>query len=511
MIKTKINSNKNYSLFVFSLIIGGLFFTNINNNILGIEQHHTDRELTDENKEGAMNFLISYASVHPNQEDTLRNHLYTLCHHEDWRVKNNILKNKNDKIVTFPLLMKTTSGSLLPKKFLAIILDYKSINNKKNSYPEGSDIVLSQLNNNGKNFYFGVHTIVNEISNKAKIKELLQEKINIDNYCISLKKVVKNKKWKTQILCDPKNYVIKGKKIIDIKDNDELMKQELEQIWNTSTYIYSSSYPFLNPYNVKEAPFTIVLAAKIDSNGLENSVLRKLLKKEIKKEEWLTSADSGREWITHSKNSVDFIDKNLDRRCLALIKMLLFPTKLQDNGYSYIICDPNNIKAQETIIFQYIDHIHLHIYDFYYLIMHLDYDASQEIEKHLNHLNPKVRNKSKEEIIKFQITKTILAKIREQILTVAGDKLEGKQIYLIQQLQEGELKTYLDLRNNLTSLAKIAITPQSLKLILKLARLKVFNIYEKWGIEQKIQEKKTELQRLEAEKLTKEKELLLFP
>jgi hypothetical protein len=471
MIKTKIKNNIKHSLLVFCLIIGAFFVTNINNNVLAIDTHNSKMDLsemvvTDENKDGVINCIIQNISVDYNKDAELQDYLSTLYQDKGWKVKDTFLTDKNDTIVYFAFLLQNGEPYRLYNKACNRILDYKSLNNENNNYPAGTTIILSTVarKTNNKKFDYNIYSINKDLNNATTTKESLTNiAMTTYNYWIFLEKFYQNKEWHMQFRCIGKNSKYPNRKIIIERDigQYEAIKQELEKIWNNSACFYNDAYPFVNPYNTQQQfieQYIRFFMTKIDAQGLDSKVLEEYIKKGLIQANWLMSSSvlsantqcvlsmSGREWETIEH------------------KILLFPTNLRKNTSNHVIYDGNNIKEGDKIIFQYIDYRHFYPYNFYHYIV-------------------KTPNK--------------LGEITKKILAQSLNQLTWQTIYLIQRLKQQRLTTYLHLchfsnalKHIPNSSIKIAITEEEFQTIIELSNCHIFDIYQQWGINKTIQDKK---------------------
>jgi hypothetical protein len=216
-------NSKKFSLLVFCLIIGGLFFTNIHNNVLGVNSKSALTALTEDERTKLVQYIVKNMFVMGKEQDTITSNIETLS--EGWMFTQEMdVVNSDCSYVVFPInFVNNRSLKILnPSKI-------KSINS--DVYDQQSKLAIVYLQLEKEEYIIRDYDISWHIKDKPVITEFLQShSINYADYWIYLKKVREQKTWKTQL-----DFVKKSDKFpqqtIDI--NDQKVNKALEEIWNT--------------------------------------------------------------------------------------------------------------------------------------------------------------------------------------------------------------------------------------------------------------------------------------
>jgi hypothetical protein len=382
MIETKINSNKKFSLLVFCLIIGGLFFTNINNNVLGVESHQNiaNNEIC---------YLMEITSVDQDKKNILSNHLseYFIEFANDsadsnkWPIdtfrQSNILWNNRGKIVFFPMIVGDNDK--------VTICNFASVLANPTDYPANLQISLRGIlyeeeQSTYNTFLYSIHNLLEQ--KEQKIQDVLQQKsvqlaslqipdqnkpsVKVYTHDVYLQKVRKENQWKTQLILICKKKINSEEIIIDVEDPE--LEAELDAIWDKSTNIYSDDCPYVNQYKIKRDMKDALMDLFTKNIHIQSSLFNKKI---------ATPLFEGTEWITYitslAETNIDkdnwridtdgYINNNHDR-------ILLFPTIYQkvDAVAQYLICDLTNKNNGNNIFYCCIQNNHLTPYNFYDVI-----------------------------------------------------------------------------------------------------------------------------------------------
>jgi hypothetical protein len=253
MIKIKINSNKNYSLFVFCLIIGGLFFTNINNNVLGAAINVKHKELTEDQRTQLVTYIMDHMSVKNNKTHGLQAYLSQLSRDQGWHmlVANNMipgLVNNSNNIIILPTIMKDMKDM---KDSQNIICDVKSVTQLTNDLP-GTLIAFNNIsisydadNDTIDNLQFSLCPINSYISNEylEGIKNLSHKhgiNWNVQSDHLYLKQILINQKWKNQLEIINKDEHGEAQII-------EMSLDKFTEIPPNTINVYNNEYQYVNP------------------------------------------------------------------------------------------------------------------------------------------------------------------------------------------------------------------------------------------------------------------------
>jgi hypothetical protein len=361
------------------------------------------------------------------------------------------LADNNNAMILLPCFVQ--HDRIMKNDKIQVICDLKSLHDNPNNYPKNTTITLSFLTHQhtGQAFYFTNYPINKHMVHSHNITTLLESKaVSIDNDWIYLNKVCTKDRWITQLMCENKND--DKKQIINVENQD--VKEELEDIWNKSTSIYSNDIQYVSPYEIKDRRKEEIIqlfTKNFDAKVLCGEKLKAYVENKINNKDWFISLNG----------EMGLIDQEYN--------ILLFPT-INNLANNYNICDPHSIKLREVIIFQSIYNNCFSIFNFYKII-------NDSHDKDLINI--------KEGILKPQ---------RQLIPNI---------IYLIEKSKDRNsgLKKYLYIyTNQLLLLAEIEIDHQELEALLKAAKSSIFDVNEKLGIHKTIQAQIPQLYREEEEK-----------
>jgi hypothetical protein len=248
-------NSKMFSLFVFCLIISGLFFTNINNNVLGGHIQREYKILQDPQKNSVINLIMKNMSVDDEQKDELQDYLSQLWSQQGWRIAKHTsrpekyLVDKNLKRIIFPFIvnMKDKRG---------VIFDMQCLDVHKN-YLERTFIVLQYIhilpNNNGLNTLrfspYHIHSMLSEMFRTFMQKYLLDKKgirWNNDTDCLHLIKFFQDTQWKILLGYEHDQ----GNRRISFMFQDE----DTTPIYNNVTSVYNATYKYVDPSFILKKP-----------------------------------------------------------------------------------------------------------------------------------------------------------------------------------------------------------------------------------------------------------------
>jgi hypothetical protein len=280
MIATKINSNKKFSLLVYCLIIGGLFFTNVNNNVLGVESKSVVKELTEDERTKLVNFVITNMSVDDKEKEKVKSNIKKWCNEQGCGLnKDDNLVNRDGLYVLLPCFIDSQGKTqIVPENI------YDTIEKETKEYPKGCIIGFPYigLGCNGEKFSIYPDSI------NAK-KDLVHthaclKATGFDLCNIYIAKVREAKAWKTQLI-----NVDTNKKIDVNPDVQEEMEKSFNNLLKQSMKVYSNDIKYINPFAIteeKKKKLMMVFEKNLDNYDLVKEVVDQYVQNRITNKDW---------------------------------------------------------------------------------------------------------------------------------------------------------------------------------------------------------------------------------